>query len=79
VVAVEGQTDLFEVVSALHPVRRLAHFLHGGHQEANQDGDDGDHHQQLNEREPIPGPFPAKLVYHDSSPRGSSGVPVDEC
>jgi hypothetical protein len=32
--------------------RRLAHLLHGGRAEPDQDGDDGDDDEQLDEREP---------------------------
>jgi hypothetical protein len=48
---VDAQGELLEVVAALHPRRRLAHFLHGGQEQADEDGDDGDHHQQLDQRE----------------------------
>src|SRR5438128_11845000 len=40
-----------EVVLALHTVGGLAHLLDGGEQEADEDGDDRDHHQQLDQRE----------------------------
>src|SRR5262249_40546058 len=36
---------------AFDPVARLAHLLDGGEEEADQDGDDRDHHQQLDQRE----------------------------
>src|SRR5262249_6636587 len=42
---------LMEVVAALDPGGRLADFLHRRQQQADEDGDDGYHHQQLNERE----------------------------
>jgi hypothetical protein len=48
---VDGQSDLLEVVLALDPGGGLAHLLHGGEQEPDQDGNDGDHHQQFDERE----------------------------
>src|SRR5262249_20798719 len=51
VVVVEGQRQLLEVVGALHPCGSLADLLHRGEQQANQDGNDGDHHQQLDQRE----------------------------
>src|SRR5207302_1856762 len=38
-----GQADLFEVVGALDACGRLADLLHGGQQEADEDGDDGDY------------------------------------
>ena len=51
VVVVRGQGDLLEIVRALHPPRRLAGRLHGGQQQCDQDADDGDDHEQLDERE----------------------------
>src|SRR5262249_9499772 len=41
VVGVHGQADLLEVVLALGAGGRLADLLDGGHQQADQDGDDG--------------------------------------
>src|SRR5262249_33992798 len=46
-VAVDGHADLVQVVAAAGPRRRGAHLLDGGQQEADEDGDDGDDHQQL--------------------------------
>src|SRR5205807_4940018 len=54
VVVVEGQPDLLKVVLATHAGGRLADLLHGGQQQADQNGDDGDHHQQLDQREGTP-------------------------
>ena len=51
------QTNLPQVVLALGPVGRLADFLYGRKQHADQDADDGDDDEQLNQREtrtPIP-------------------------
>ena len=45
------QADLLEVVRALGPTGRLAGRLDGGQEQGDQDGDDGDHHQQLDQRE----------------------------
>ena len=50
-VVVEGQADLLEVVLAPGTGRGLAGLLDGGEEQADQDGDDGDHHQQFDERE----------------------------
>jgi hypothetical protein len=49
--------DLFQVVLALGAVGRLADPLDGGQQQRDQDADDGDHHEQLDQREatPVPG------------------------
>src|SRR5262249_14805013 len=49
-----GQADLLEVVGAAHAVGRLAHLLHGGHQQTDQDGDNCYHHQQFDQREATP-------------------------
>src|SRR5262249_1443247 len=47
VVVVDSQSELFEIIAALHACRRFADLLDGGQQQADEDGDDGDHHQQL--------------------------------
>ena len=44
-----GQADLLEMVLALDAAGSLA-LLHGGQQQANQYGDDRNHHQEFNER-----------------------------
>src|SRR5439155_13899995 len=54
-VVVQRQPDLLEVVLALRPGRRLAHLMNRRQQEADEDGDDGDHHQQFDQRERGPG------------------------
>src|SRR5262249_42875230 len=51
VVVVDGEGELLEVVGAAYAAGRLAHFLDGGDEQADEDGDDGDHHQQLDQRE----------------------------
>jgi hypothetical protein len=48
---VARQRDLFQVVLAGGAGRSLAHLLHGRQQQANQDGDDRDHYEQLDESE----------------------------
>jgi hypothetical protein len=48
---VHRQADLLEVVLTADAVGRLANLLHGGEQQADQDGNDGDDHQQLDQRE----------------------------
>ncbi len=45
------QAELLEVVGTLGPVGGLAHLLHGRQQQGNQDADNGNHHQQFNQRE----------------------------
>src|SRR5262249_50774734 len=51
VVVVQGHAQLLEVVGAVRAGRRLADLLDGGQQQSDEDGDDGDHHQQLDQRE----------------------------
>jgi hypothetical protein len=43
-VVVTGEADLLEVVGAIDPGSRRAHFLDGGQEQADEDGDDSDHH-----------------------------------
>src|SRR5262249_22717105 len=45
------QADLVQVVAAAEAVGRLPHHLHGGDEQADEDGDDGDDDQQLEEGE----------------------------
>lgn len=40
-----------QLVAALGARRRLAHLLNGGQQKADENGDDGDYHQQFDQRE----------------------------
>jgi len=49
----EAQADLLEVVLALQPACRLAGGLHGGQQQRDENADDGDHHQQLDQRKTV--------------------------
>ncbi len=46
---VSRQPKLFEVVLTLCASRGLTHLLHRGEQQANQDGNDCYHHQQLDQ------------------------------
>ena len=46
------QPDLLEIVDTLHAPGSLASRLHGRQQECDQDGDDRDHHQKLDQRNP---------------------------
>jgi hypothetical protein len=71
VVVVEGQPELLEVVAALDACRRLADLLDGGQEQADQDGDDRYHHQQLDQREPRSPPAPGEeLSEQVRSPAG---------
>ena len=48
---VHGQANLLEVVFGRRAVGNLANLLHGGQQERDEHGDDGDDNQQLDQRE----------------------------
>src|SRR5262249_44974317 len=50
----ERDADLFEVVGARGPVRRLAYLLHGGQEQSDQDADDGNDDQQFDQGKPAP-------------------------
>ncbi len=50
-IAMERQTDLLQIILALQPRRRLAHLLDGGHEQRDQNRDDGDDDEQFDERE----------------------------
>jgi hypothetical protein len=54
VVHLQRQADLFQVVAAGDAAGSLAHLLHGGKEEGQQDGDDGDDHEQFDQREGTP-------------------------
>ena len=43
-------THLLQIIAALTAAGSFAGSLHGRQEKRNQDGDDGDHHQQFNER-----------------------------
>ena len=47
----QPQAELLEIVAAPGPAGRFANFLHRGQQQADQDGNDRDHHQQFDQRE----------------------------
>ena len=49
-VVVQRQAELLEVVRTLRPPGRLAGLLYGRHEERREHRDDGDHHQQLDQR-----------------------------
>jgi hypothetical protein len=51
---VQGEHLLFEVVLRLGASSSLAHLLYGGQEQADEDGDDRDHHQQLDQCKPPP-------------------------
>ncbi len=51
VIILQGETDLLEVVGATDPPRGLSGRLNGRQQQRDQDGDDRDHHQELDQCE----------------------------
>ena len=48
---VQCQANLLEVVGAGHAIGRVAHFLHGRDQQANQNRDDRNNYEQFDQRE----------------------------
>jgi hypothetical protein len=48
---VQGHADVVHVVGALDAPGGVAHLLGGRQQQADEDGDDRDHHQQFDQRE----------------------------
>ena len=54
VIMVGGQAELLEVVGALDPAAASRTFCTAGSKQADQDGDDRDHDQQLDQREAAP-------------------------
>src|SRR5205823_1066423 len=74
---VQGEANLLEVVLALNASGGLAHFLHGGHQQADQDGDDGNHDEQLDQRKggtPAHGSISGGIRYKRRGRNGSRGA-----
>ncbi len=67
-VVVQGEADLLHVVRATHPGRRFADLLHGRQKEADQNGNDGNDHQQLNQRE-SPAAYLLRRSNHKTTPR----------
>src|SRR5580700_1788657 len=68
-IVVLRQGHLFEIVAALRSPCGFARRLDGGEQECDQDGDDGDHHQEFDEREPG-----LSLVWHNRPLFGKSSM-----
>src|SRR5262249_46944760 len=60
---VHRQADLLEVVRTRHPCRRFTYFLDGGQEQADEDGNDGNHHHQFDQRER------ATFCSHETVPR----------
>jgi hypothetical protein len=51
VVVVRSQSNLLEIVAALNPSGGLSDLLDGWQEQADEDANDGNHHQQLDQRE----------------------------
>ena len=71
VVVLQGDPELAEIVGAAGPPGRLACRLHCGQQQAHEDSEDGDHHEEFDEREP-PGVWqtgPSRSHIRTSPPR----------
>jgi len=67
VIVVERDADLLQVIRAIDPPCRLAGGLHGGQEQGDQDRDDGDHHQELDQREAAQHPLGARNGHRDIS------------
>ncbi len=52
-VVMQCQCQLFQVLVTLQTARRTAHRLHGGKEQSNQQSDNGDHHKQFSQSEPV--------------------------
>jgi hypothetical protein len=49
-----AEPDLLQVVRTLAPPRRFARRLYGWQQQGDKHADDGDHHQELDQRKSAP-------------------------
>jgi hypothetical protein len=68
-VRLDGQTLLLEMVRTLHPTRSLPSRLHGRQQQSNQYPNDGNDHQELDQREPLLVFKISKLaIHHECNP-----------
>jgi hypothetical protein len=63
----KSQPDLLQIVDALRPSRSLTRGLYRRQKERNQDGDDGNHHQKLDEGETPPASALQTHWVHSSS------------
>jgi hypothetical protein len=63
---VTGQGDLLEVIPATQAIGTFPHLLHGGHEQGDQNGDKGDHHQQFEQGQGTS--VPEKVSSHEWSP-----------
>jgi len=53
VLTVERQPHLLEIIRALQPPARSPCRLHGRQEQGDEDANDGDHHQELDERKTV--------------------------
>ena len=75
VVIVTGKAQLFEVVAAPRPVGRLAYLLHGRHEQADEDRDDGQDDQELSQGETGPRSLHGRIL--QAKPKVEAGVARD--
>src|SRR5262249_49515028 len=71
VIVVKGEPELLQVIGALHAIGRLAHLLHRGQQQADEDADDGDDDEELDQRESPPR---SQALPGNALPRGSASL-----
>src|SRR5262249_18327601 len=72
----DGDDHLVEVVHARGAGGGLADLLDGGQEQPDEDGDDGDHHQQLHQREPTPAPQETTDQHESASKKDGKGKPL---
>src|SRR5262249_44998353 len=71
VVAVASERKLLEVIGALRAVGRFSDLLHGRQKQANEHGNDGNYHQELDQGKGLNGPSESPLAksrHYDSLP-----------
>ena len=66
-IRVDSDADLFEVVPAFDAAAGLTHLLNRGQQQSDENGDDCDHHQQLDQRKPFAANHGDALVAGDDA------------
>ena len=75
VVVVNRQPELPQLIAALHPPRRLARTLHRRQQQGHQDANDGNHHEQFDERKTALPNSASDKVQHVAGKRKRREVP----
>ena len=66
--SLDSEADLLQIVRALRPADGFPGVLHGREQQREEYADDGDYHQQFDEREA------ARLRWSQSRPHGTSSA-----